>query len=279
MYGPGKKKKERKRNAIDLVAVLLLCICIFSAVKLVMIRNEYSRSKRSYEDLDSYINRGEDSATEIISDPAPEVSGLDGQAEESEIGKYVRLQELGADFDALSSINSDVVAWIEIPGTQLNYPVTQCGDNSYYLTHLFTEEYNICGCAFLDCRNPDDFSDGNNIIYCHRINYCSMFTCIQNYSSQSFYDSNPAGILYTPNGNYYIEFFSGYVSEAKGDSWKLEFVSDDDFVQWHDSLLAKSDFVSDVFFGPSDRVLTLSTCSHAFDNARYVLHGVIRGAA
>lgn len=280
MYARKKKRIRRQKNALNAAAVLLICICIYSVTRLIITKRQYAQSRESYEDLSQYI-RGDDSAGAVPGgDGVPAgMTGLDGEGSEVEIGKYVRLQEIGADFSALSEINSDVVAWIEIPGTLLNYPVAQCSNNSYYLTHLFTEEYNICGCAFLDYRNPSGFSDENSVIYGHRMNDGSMFTCIQYYSDQSYYDRNPTGILYTPYGNYYVEFFSGYVTEAKGDPWKLKFSSEDEFMQWHDRLLERSDFTSDVPFGPSDRVLTLSTCSHAFDNARYVLHGVIRGAA
>ena len=273
-------KKERKLNkkqrAIALISVLLLLAAFgVSTYKIVMAVREYRKGSDSYDDLQNYVfpayeNNGQGDVNNGESDQMDNTS-------ESSVGGYWSVQKIGADFESLAKINDDVVAWVSIPSTKLNYPVAQSGDNSYYLDHLFTGETNICGCAFLDYRNDDGFGSRNNIIYGHRMNDGSMFTCIQNYKNQSFYDSHPTATLYTPSGTYTIEFFSGYLTEAYGDPWKMSFASDEAYVQWHDDLVARSDFTSDVSFSGSDKVITLSTCSRSFKNARYVLHGVIRG--
>lgn len=270
-----KEKTKRKQKALNITAILLACVCIYSVTRLILDEMQYRQGRGSYEDLNQYMTVRQDGEPDDQENDI-DISGLDGDMSEVEIGKYIRLQELGANFSALRSINGDVVGWIEIPGTELNYPVVQCSNNDYYLNHLFTEEYNICGCPFLDYRNPDSFDSRNNVIYGHRMNDGSMFTCIQNYSSQSFYEYNPRAILYTPDGAYSVEFFSGYVTAAKGDPWKLSFSSDQQYLDWLNSLAGRSDFSADISFSASDRVLTLSTCSHAFENARYVLHGVLR---
>ena len=277
MYVKKKKITEKtKRKALNVAVILLVGIFIYSTSRMILVGKQYSQSKESYSGPNQYMTFNPGGTA--TSYDTVDVSGLDDGMTEVEIDKYIRLQQLGANFASLREINEDVVGWIEIAGTELNYPVTQCSNNDYYLNHLFTGEYNICGCPFLDYRTSGDFDSKNNIIYGHRMNDGSMFTCIQNYSSQSFYNSNPTATLYTPTGTYVIEFFSGYVSAAKGEPWKVTFSSDDAFQQWHDNLIAKSDFASDVDFSVSDVVLTLSTCSHAFENARYVLHGVLREA-
>ncbi|MBR2740700.1 MAG: class B sortase [Oscillospiraceae bacterium] len=265
---------KQKRKALNVAVILLVGIFIYSTSRMIFVGKQYSQSKDSYSGLNQYMTF--DPGETGTPGDTGNISGMDGGMTEVEIGKYIRLQQLGANFASLREINGDVVGWIEIAGTALNYPVTQCSNNDYYLNHLFTGEYNICGCPFLDYRTSSGFDSRNNIIYGHRMNDGSMFTCIQNYSSQSFYNNNPTATLYTPTGTYVIEFFSGYVSAARGEPWKVTFSSDDAFQQWHDNLIEKSDFTSDVSFSVSDCVVTLSTCSHAFENARYVLHGVLR---
>lgn len=69
------------------------------------------------------------------------------------------------DFAALESINSDCVAWIRIDGTEIDYPVVQGHDNSFYLKHLFDGEWNSTGCIFLDSRVEPDLSDQHSVLY------------------------------------------------------------------------------------------------------------------
>ena len=68
------------------------------------------------------------------------------------------------DFAALKEINPEILAWLTIPGTNIDYPIAQHSDNDYYLHHLFTGEWNSSGCLFMDCRNELDFSDRHTII-------------------------------------------------------------------------------------------------------------------
>ncbi len=178
------------------------------------------------------------------------------------------------DFAALQSINPDMVGWIIIEGTNINYPVVQGADNQYYLRHLFTGEYNVSGCIFLDSRNASGFTDWHSILYGHHMGNGTMFNDLTDYKEQSFFDSHPSALLLTPNGNYRIDFFSGYVVDVKADAWQMNFGTDE-FAAWLQKVKGKSLFQSDVIPEPTDKVLTLSTCSYEFDNARFVLHGVL----
>lgn len=60
------------------------------------------------------------------------------------------------DFAALKKIDPEIVAWLTIPGTNIDYPIAQHSDNDYYIHHLFTGEWNSSGCLFMDCRNDPD---------------------------------------------------------------------------------------------------------------------------
>ena len=73
------------------------------------------------------------------------------------------------DFKALKKINPDIIAWIRIPDTSIDYPVVQGNDDSYYLTHTFKKTEHVAGAIFLDSDNNADFSDDKNIIYGHNI--------------------------------------------------------------------------------------------------------------
>ena len=118
------------------------------------------------------------------------------------------------DFDSLRAVNPEIVAWLSIDDTNIDYPVVQHSDNDYYLHHLFTGEWNSSGCLFMDCNNLADFSDLHTIIYGHHMDNGSMFQNLMGYKGQSFYDEHPTAQLFTPGGTYTVEFFAGYVTST-----------------------------------------------------------------
>ena len=80
----------------------------------------------------------------------------------------------------------------------------------------------------------------------------------------------------TPFGNYQVDFFAGYVANIKADAWQVEFGPDSEFEVWLQNVKSKSLFQSTIEPQETDQVLTLSTCSYEFANARFVLHGVMK---
>ena len=83
---------------------------------------------------------------------------------------------LEIDFNKLLEINNQVVGWIKIEDTDINYPIVKGEDNSYYLNHNILNESSQNGWIFMDYRNSDDFSDNNTVIYGHNIKSGIMFS-------------------------------------------------------------------------------------------------------
>ena len=125
----------------------------------------------------------------------------------------------------------------------------------------------------MDYENSYDFTDKNTVIYGHNLKAGTMFHTITKYKKQSFFDEHPTARIMTPHGNYTLEFFSGYVASLNDEAWTLEFDSDREFEDWLEAAEDKSTFQSDVIPTVNDRVVTLSTCSYEFDDARYVVIG------
>ncbi len=261
--------------------MLILMVGIFSLSQLLTKQQSFDQGKTAYGELEQYVDvyvPGQLPSSGDDTDQQTETISMDDQ-EEVKADLYRQLQNIGADFAALGEINSDVVGWIQIPNTKINYPIAQSGDNSYYLRHMFNKEYNPGGGIFLDYRNSSNFSSKHSILYGHQMGNGTMFTNINNYKNQSYYDGHTYGLLYTPSGNYVVEFFAGYTTSNSGDGWDLRFRTDEEFEDWIASQISKSDFSAGFTPSSSDRILTLSTCSSAFDNAKYVLHGVLRNSA
>lgn len=180
------------------------------------------------------------------------------------------------DFEALREINPNIVAWIHLEGTPISYPVVQGQDNEFYLNHLFDGTRNAAGTLFVDSRNAPDFTDRNTIIYGHNMRDGSMFAVLEEFSSQEFFEQNSRMFLLTPEGSYLIYLFAGYRANVHANSWQRSFADADEFEKWIREAKRQSDFTSEVEVTESDLVVTLSTCSYAFYNARYVVVGVLR---
>lgn len=241
---------------------------------------EYRESERTYDNLSQFVHIEESAAvpTEKMveikpaaeAEEAPEPSSATA-AEETDTIDWPQV-----DYEPLLALNSDVVGWIYMEDSPINYPLLQGKDNEQYVKKLADGSYNSAGSIFMDYRNEPDLSDRHTVIYGHRMNNGSMFGTIVNYKDQSYFESHPRCMLLTPRGNYTVEFFAGYVAELNDQAWKLEFGSDEEFAEWIEEAAEKSTFESFISPTANDRIVTLSTCTRDNGYTRYVLLGVLR---
>jgi sortase B len=185
---------------------------------------------------------------------------------------------LDIDFDYLSSQNEDIKAWIYCPDTVINYPVVQAQDNDFYLRRLTDKTYNSAGTLFIDYRNSADFSDYLTIIYGHHMKNGSMFGSISNYKKQEYYDQHPIIYLATPDYSYTIQLIVGFVTNAVSETYVIpENVEErDEFLK---NSIKKSTFDSGIdisSLSDDDKLIMLSTCSYEYENARFVVVGVLK---
>ena len=180
------------------------------------------------------------------------------------------------DFDVLKAQNPDVAAWLYCPDTLIHYPVVQTTDNETYLTRLFDGSKNPAGTLFLDYRNAADLHDRNSIIYGHNMNNDSMFGTLTEYASQAYYDAHPTFYLLTPQANYVVHIFAGFVTA--GDDELYNALSADEATQTRllRDWLSASDFTAAFTPSAQDRLLLLSTCSYEYNDARYIVIGVLQ---
>lgn len=182
-------------------------------------------------------------------------------------------QETEVDFAALARVNPDVVAWIKARDSVIDYPVVQGKDNSYYLKHLFTGKANGMGSPFVDYRTPGDFSGAITLVYGHYMKNGSMFASLTKYKKQAYYDAHPSMELYTPEGDYAIEWFAGMIANGSDEFLRRDFEDDGDYLAYIDTLKDASTFRSNVTVRADDRIVALVTCSYEYSNARYAIFG------
>ena len=217
---------------------------------------------------DAPVAKSEETHDEASADHAPD------QPEET-LAEEPIVVPIQVDFDALRAANQDVVAWIYCPDTPINYPIVQASDNEYYLRRLLDGTTNTYGTLFMDYRNDDDFSDWNSIIYGHNIHDDLMFGSLLNYESRSYFRAHPIIFLLTPEQNYAIKIMAGFLESPNSALYNALNASETEkgqlYAHWYDA----SDFVSGIVPEKTDRLVTLSTCSYVYNNARYVLIGVL----
>ena len=180
------------------------------------------------------------------------------------------------DFEALARINPDVAAWLICEGTALSCPVVRGEDNEYYLSRLFDGSSNAAGCPFLDSRCAADLSSKNSVVYGHNMKYGSMFAALEGYKEQDFFEAHPYLLLLTPGGDYEAQVFSAYVAPTDAAAWRLDFEGEGAYAAWLAEVCAASCIETGLVPGQAERVLTLSTCSYEFSDARLVVHCVLR---
>lgn len=179
-------------------------------------------------------------------------------------------------FQELININSDFVGWIKIEDTNINYPIVQGTNNTYYLKHSFYKEYSNAGSIYMDATANSNFESKNTFIYGHYTSDGSMFGQLGKYMKQDFYNNHKEIYIYTTNQNYKLEIFSVHVDKASSKSYQMNFTTDEayrDYIELMKSYsVVKSDIEVDYI---NDRIVTLYSCSHERGHAkddRYFIH-------
>ena len=163
--------------------------------------------------------------------------------------------------------------WIEVDGTNINYPIVQSTDNSYYLNHSFSKEENKSGWIFLDYRNNINNFDKNTIIYGHSRYDSSMFGSLRNSLKKSWFNNtkNRQIHLYTKETDTIWQIFSVYHLPNTTDYLATSFKDNKEFNSFIKLIKNRSVFNFNVDVGENDNIITLSTCYRT--NDRMVMHG------
>ena len=231
---------------------IFFCILVFCVINIF--HDIYSENKQE-EIIDSLIE---------IGDVKPS----------SEIDKIPQI-----DFSKLKEVNDDIVGWIIIDGTQVNYPIVKGKNNAYYLNHSYDKSYNSYGSIFMDYRSNENFSDLNTFIYGHYTSNGSMFGELKKYMEESFYKEHPFFYILTPNGNYKVDVISAYTDDALSSSYNAKFNDLNDYQRYIEKIRLKSRYSTDISVNYIlDRTITLYSCSHESGSKteRYFIHGIMR---
>lgn len=173
----------------------------------------------------------------------------------------------------LMAINPDVVAWLTVDGTHIDYPVVQGEDDMEYVNKDVYGEFALSGSIFLSCVNSRDFSDPYSLVYGHHMANGAMFGDVVSFTEQSYFDKHRTGTLCLLDRTYAISFFAC----VKTDAADLVVYNPQAQADGVGSLLsyleAQAVCSREIGVTASDQVIGLSTCSEAITNGRVILFG------
>lgn len=183
-------------------------------------------------------------------------------------------------FNSLRTQYGDnLIAWIYVPGTRINYPVMKGQNDSYYLDHTPENKYNKLGSIFVPAVTSSDLSDAHTIFYGHNMASGRMFGNLSNYTSSSFRNKYPYVYIYTPNKTLTCLIYNAYTCKATdGIAYKLGLeLGTDEYSEWQLATLNPSTYGKQITdLTTNAQIMTLSTCTDSGSaKNRFIVHCIV----
>ncbi|MCL2775280.1 MAG: class B sortase [Oscillospiraceae bacterium] len=256
--------RSMSRHLIIIIMTAAICISGYNLWKMseryvqeAQVKNSVAKYRPSY-----YLNALNDSE----SSKTAEITEVKSETQNNQF--IIDLQ---------NEINKDIVGWITIPNTNIDYPFVQSYDNSYYLRRDLYGNYALAGSIFMDYRCSKDFKDFNTIIYGHNMKNSSMFGNLTLFADDGFFDANRTGRIFLEKGTYILEFFAYMIvnSDDKIIYSNTPANMDEFFEYVKKNADNYKEFKINENYTDNINVVTLSTCSYNFNGARSVLLATI----
>ena len=273
-----------KPHIRKILVSLLLVLCLISTAKVL------TQWMAAEEGDDSYagavaIAQSATLATTVPAETEPVTEATEAPTEspepvwipapvEEEDPNFATLSSI--DLHALREVNPDVVGWIFLPNSMINYPLMQGDDNQFYLEHTWEGNENPYGSIFLETRNNPDLTDFNTIIYGHNMLNGSMFAGLSYFAYQWHWDWNRYVYIVTDDGILRYEVFSSYAADVDSATYGLSFQQPETRENFIRLALENSEIATAITPASTDRIITLSTCTGLGYESRRVVHAVLK---
>ncbi len=178
--------------------------------------------------------------------------------------------DAGLSFGELMTLNSDVVGWLTLDDTNIDYPVVQGENNSYYLNRDALGNYSLSGSIFMDSENSPNFFDPYTLLYGHHMDYDVMFGGLDYFEDQDYFDSHRTGKLWIDESHYYELTVVSCLATDAYDEQVFCVLSDgsDKILSSLYAYLKKESIHCLDNLDENTPLLGLSTCTNAGTNAR-----------
>lgn len=263
------KRKNKWSNVmltlVFVACMITLCISGYNIITWITDKQNHDKITNQINDIVTIIEAEDSTKTEIIT-PKEEVP------KSNPYWDYIKIDLIDVDISTLKQTNNQTKGWIQVKGTNINYPFVQAKDNEYYLTHSFDKKYNKAGWVFLDYRNTLEADDKNTILYAHGRYDKTMFGSLKNILKSNWYKNKDNYVvkLSTEKENTLWQVFSIYHIKTTSDYLQTEFYSDEEYNLFLETLTKRSAYNFNTLLNETDKILTLSTCYN--EKERVVMH-------
>ena len=284
------EKTKAKRKGIHVAIYLLLSILII--LSLIYIINFFSLKQEAKEQskllsaIDIYgreetkevtqnnLENGKENVESESEEKGETISTENTEEVKQETERMLQVKELQGQ-------NADIIGWIEIENTNINYPVLQGTNNRYYMTHNYKKENSKNGSIFLDATYNWNIPSNNLLIYGHNLGNGMMFQELLKYEKESFYQENPVIRFTTAEEDAEYEIISVFKSRVYYKSEKNVFryyyfinsKSEEEYNQFVKNAKNASLYSIDATANYGDQLITLSTCSYYVQDGRFAVVG------
>lgn len=246
-----KEKKESK--GLKVLRFFLLLVIIGCLIFL---------GKRGY---DYYTNHQNDKTKDqIIEQVEEDVLKEDPNADLEKRKKAI--------LESFQKENPEVIAYLEVIGTSINYPVLKTTDNQFYMRKGLDKQYDIGGSIFVDAKNNNDLNDDNTVIYGHHLEMGAMFTDLEKFRNQDFAKNHTDIRLTTNDGVREYKIFTVFGTPSTDNYRTLQFADKKDKPNYFATLKGRSEVhVDDKELTEDDTIITLVTCEYDYEDQRLVV--------
>lgn len=261
-----KRKIKWKNLIVFIIGVICFITLVISITNIIIWKIDSNKINKQINKVQQEI-----SVEEITDNENTEIIETEEVPASSPYWDYIKMNMINVDFKELKRTNSDVKGWIQVNGTNINYPFVQTKDNKYYLTHGFNKAYNSAGWVFLDYRN-NGTNNKNTIIYAHGRNDKTMFGTLKNILKSGWLNdkNNYVVKISTDIENTLWEVFSVYRIPTTSDYIQTKFTTNKEFLTFVTKLKERSAHNFSATVNETDNILTLSTCYNKTE--KVVLH-------
>ena len=209
-----KNKKKLFNVVMRIIELIFLILLVYSSINIFKWYNNNKENKQIINEIAESVTINEDT---------------------NEEKKYK------INFEELKQKNSDTVAWLKVENTNIEFPIVQANNNSYYLTHNFDKKYNVAGWIFADYKNKLDGTDRNIVVYGHNMRNNSMFGSLKDVITEEWYNNeeNKYITFVTENDYQTYQVFSVYQIKTEDYYIKTEFKSNE-FTEFIDTITKRS---------------------------------------
>lgn len=249
-----------KKRIASILLIFALILAVAGGAKTYMDYRIRAQAQAEYESLARLAKETVPVTTEA--ETAPESAPV-----EETTPPYVS----PINWEELLAINPDLVAWVKIEDTMIDYPIVYTDNNETYLNTDFEGNKSIAGTVYLDYESEPDFTGRHNIIYGHNMKNSTMFKDIVKYKEESFFKEHQDITVYTPEKEYHLRAMSCLYTDAGGIRRKTKFNTEESFQAYVEEMTKDCAF-RQLPQEPVTQLWSFVTCSYEFDDARTILY-------